>query len=265
MKTKITLATLCIVAALFFIYNANKTPEQVLPEKAENIAVVEKSREAHQQVPASTELLAKQEEAFLAQLEKQHPVSEIEQAKTATIRLNKSFKRMHAMGNYFNAQRLQREEIQVLLEDSDNLDRAKEILLDIEATQQKFGEDQALARVYAIKMIAEQARLGDSQLLYEVTSGLAEQLNQQLELGAVIEGGREHDLEGLLVTAVQGASIEELGDSNNVAAFLEYTGYRYGMKKEIVDQYDAALFFPLKKKYGREKASDILSQVIIEE
>lgn len=206
--------------------------------------------------------LAIQEQSFLAELNKTHPKKNIVNETDTKLLLTKSFKRMHAMGNFFNAKSLQREEIQALLDNPVNLEKAQNILLDMDATLRDFGEDQALVRVYAIKMLEEQARLGDIQPLYEVSTQLAEQLNSQIESGIELEKGREYDLESLLNIAVKRVNIEELEDPNNVAALLNHSGFRDDMSKKIISYYDNAVFFPLLKKYGREKAKIIVAQVI---
>lgn len=209
-----------------------------------------------------TTSLEAQEQRFLAKLNKEHPKKDIINETDTKVLLTKSFKRMHAMGNFFNAKSLQREEIQALLENPANLEKAQNILLDIDATMGDFGEDQGLARVYAIKMLEEQAKLGDIEPLYEVSTQLAEQLNSQIESGIELKKGREYDLESLLNIAVKRVSIEELADSNNVAALLNNSGFRDDMSKKVISYYDNAIFFPLLKKYGREKAKTIVAQVI---
>jgi hypothetical protein len=260
MKTIIMLTVVCVVTASLLIYQDEILINNNLVVNAENTTP---NKEKAQAIVKTPNVLVKQDKTFLENLEKQHPKTKVAQSETPQKLLTKSFKRMHAMGNYFRAEQLQRDEIQILLQDNKNLELAKNILLDLSVTKKEFGESQALARIYAIKMLAEQARLGDLQPLYDVTSSLAEQLNQKINQGGEIANGQEHDLESLLTVAVNRENISDLEDSNNVAALLESTGFHSDMSEKIVGYYDNAVFFPLLSKFGRKKASEIVGQVIV--
>ncbi|WP_299004065.1 hypothetical protein [uncultured Shewanella sp.] len=249
-----------------YYYSFNFTPDLNSQTKQVIIENTEQDYSSHSTEHINSkkkqDSLKAQEQRFLAKLNEEHPKKDILNETDTQVLLTKSFKRMHAMGNFFNAKSLQREEIQALLEKPANLEKAQNILLDINTTLSDFGEDQALARVYAIKMLEEQARLGDIKPLYDVSTQLAEQLNHQIESGIELEKGREYDLESLLNIAVKQVNIEELSDPNNVAALLNQSGFRDDMSKQIISYYDNAVFFPLLKKYGREKAKIIVAQVI---
>ncbi|WP_091991746.1 hypothetical protein [Pseudoalteromonas denitrificans] len=212
--------------------------------------------------PVIENILVKNDREFLEKLAHEHPIDNINKQDKIEVVLNKSFKRMHAMSSYFNGQSLQRKELQELLQDPEKLDMAKSILLNFELTKVNFAEDQALARVYAIKMLAETTREGDSSVVYEVTTQLAEQLDQQVQQGLTIQQGREYDLDSLLDIAINQAEINELTDPNNIEYLLFELGYKDDMSTELVQRYDNAVFFPLLKIHGREKASEMVAQVI---
>ncbi len=211
--------------------------------------------------PAVEDFVSKQDKIFLEKLERSHPLPEFEDTVTSAS-LDASFQRMHSMGNYFNADHLQRQELSQLLEAHNTLDVAKQIILNPSYAQTEFGENQGLARVYAIRLLAQQAKEGDPSELYLTTSDLAGQLNTTLESGKNIERGRQYDLEKLLRIMVKEKDISEFTDPNVLINFLYEAGFEDGFNQQIVNYYDDAVFFPLLNEYGRERASYYVSSAI---
>lgn len=222
------------------------------------------SEPLHRSKPVVESVIQKSDRVFLEQLSQTHP-KEIFEGQESAARveyLTHSFKRMHAMSDYFNGQRLQREEIRELIADPSNVDMAKSILLNLAKTNEEYGAEQALARVYALKMLEEVARQGDLKTLTEVTVALAQQLNSVISDGHKIQQGREYDLEELLRISVSHAQLSELVQSEGLSAFLYDLGFDERMSPQLIRFYDNAVFFPLLKQYGREQASAMVAQAM---
>ena len=208
---------------------------------------------------ASENVLEKKDRVFLAEIEKTHPKADLKASEIEDA-LEKSFARMHSMGGYFNAERLRQKEIRELLQDPRTLPMAEEVLLDIDSASQLFGDNQALARVYGIKILEMEARDGNPEPLYRVTETLAKELDQMAKAHNKVSKGRDRDLEDLLRIAVKLQDIEELKE--NPEGVLETLGFDSEFSPLVVRQFDNAIFYPLLVKYGREKASAIVSRAI---
>ncbi|WP_192508219.1 hypothetical protein [Pseudoalteromonas aurantia] len=113
-----------------------------------------------------------------------------------------AFERMQMSVGKFNSSAFMKAELQELLKDSDTVDIAKNTLLNLESARQNFGEEQALARVYSIKLLEELANQGEPYQLYDTTVKLAEVLDQQALDNQAFLKRQDLDLEELVHASI---------------------------------------------------------------
>lgn len=244
------LPILAILVAGGYAWQGNKESNPVMTsEPTKNNAVLEKEH-----------FIQQQDKKILDEINGIVPEEKIIAAKSHTERLKLSFERLHAIGDYFNRKALIEKELLALLEHQENIEEAQKILTDFQHTQNVFGKEQALARVYAIKLLETQAKHYSAEPLIQTTSALALNLNETLQLQEEITHNRLRDLEDLLrISLKHFESKGTLDQPENIALRLNY---RKDYEPAIRDLYDDALFFPLLKQFGREKASQMVANII---
>jgi hypothetical protein len=171
-----------------------------------------------------------------------------------------SFKRMHAVASYFNRDALRREEMRELLDDPGIVASAQRAVTDLAYAQQTFGEDQAMARVYALQLLVEAARQGNNGPMRESIASLTETLDQLARTGQPPQKAQDRDLADLLNAAVAQIGAERL--EADLTGTLAELGYRPILAPEVRKLFDDAVFFPLLDRLGRAEASRRVAQAL---
>lgn len=164
--------------------------------------------------------------------------------------------------DHLGAYQVQRQDLAQLLRDAGQLPLAEQVLTDLTFAEQQFAQDQALVRVFAIKMLAEAARQGDVVPLQRTAAQLAASLEQQLQQGQPFRKAQQQDLLDLLHARVKLQPLQQ--DVAALTELVQALGYRPGLSQVLTDFYGDALFFALKKQYGRETAMTLTRQALQE-
>lgn len=112
------------------------------------------------------------------------------------------FQRMQMSIGKFNSSAFIKGELNKLLENPEVIDIAQNTLLSLDNAKENFGEDQALARVYSVKLLGELAERGEPYVLYDTTRRLAELLDQQASTDQEFSKRQDLDLEELVYMSV---------------------------------------------------------------
>lgn len=175
-------------------------------------------------------------------------------------KINKEIVQLQKMTPYFNAKMLENEFVMNLDNYSEVLENSKNIILDYDEMIEIYGEDQAKARVYAIKILKIAARNGDTEPLKSTTQLLAQQLSQ-IEWQEVSDKKRNYDLEDLIRAYVE-VTTKRNDIEHQIEYLMEVTGFNRSLNADLKDIYDDLFFAKLAPEIGREKASKILAQLI---
>ena len=132
----------------------------------------------------------------IAQLQ---PPAERDTEVAAGRELAQAFAAIHAYHDYFDKDRVFTEVIGEVSEVPLAIAAAKRLLTDPRYLAEACGKDQALSRVYAIKMLRQRALAGSSEDLAEVTRDLA----QSLERDGELVKGQYRDLEDLVRVSLE--------------------------------------------------------------
>jgi hypothetical protein len=213
------------------------------------------------QKPASKKsFIANQDEQQTNRLEKHISRNRIESTSSLPEKLVLAFNRIQLIGHYFNREALIEQEILTLLETQGTLEEAQHLLLNRQYAKTTYGENQAEARVYAIKMLEIQAKHLNPEPLIATTATLASQLNDAIISNDPLSQNPLQDLEDLLRLSIQYFdSINEFEEPGDIANRLNYQSHFH---PKIKEKYDDALFFPLLRRFGREKASKIVANIL---
>ncbi len=179
--------------------------------------------------------------------------------------LRQSFREMFAMKDVFSKEKLRSELLSRLAESPANLALAQSALTDPEKTRARFGTDQALARVYAIRLLKTAAEKGDESHLLSTLHELARELDQQVKDGKALEAGRARDLEDLLRAFVSLRDVERLTEEyaeqsmeSAVARLAEECGFRSGYSSQIGKIFANELLYFLQHSYDLDTAGRLV-------
>ncbi|KZN49712.1 hypothetical protein [Pseudoalteromonas luteoviolacea] len=164
------------------------------------------------------------------EIEQLHPLPKQGEVSTKE-RMLVSFNRMQASVGKFNSSGFVKAEIQALLNDPAVIELAKNTLVDLEGAMAEFGDDQALARVYSIKILDELAKQGETSPLYETTAQLAEKLNEQANQDVAFSKRQDLDLEELVFASLN--SFEESQILENPQIVMDELGYSDAQHEKI--------------------------------
>ncbi|MGY3804677.1 hypothetical protein ACWNT8_11470 [Pigmentibacter ruber] len=131
----------------------------------------------------------------------------------------------------------------------------QEILLDKENAIKIAGDNQAYARVFAIKALKELAIIGNQEPLIDTINKITRNFDEK----KLINKGEEADIYDLVSSFISIQNSEEL--EKNLGFYLTNIGFKGSLKnKELKDIFDQSVFFSLKSKFGREKTTAIMSK-----
>ncbi len=242
MKFLVLLLPILLVAALFYSREA---------QHETSVAV------QHSVVTDVSASFSKQLQSRLAQ---SIPAPSPDATPTETLLLHA--RRFAMSQDHIGAEQLQRQDLAQLLREAGQLPLATQVLTDLTFAEQQFAQDQALVRVFAIKMLAEAARQGDVVPLQRTATQLAASLEQQLQQGQPFRKAQQQDLLDLLHARVKLQPLQP--DVVVLTELVQALGYRPGLSQVLTDFYGDALFFALKKQYGRETAMTLTRQALQE-
>lgn len=248
-RTKSIILTILLTLVGIFL-TRHTVQQKPIPEKQTSRLV--KTPPAHQNAFTAKEDAGKRQE-----LDQKYPLPVVHQESDRTQALLVSFERMLSLGDYFNKEYLRREEMQRLLRDRDNLKIATKTLLDLDYATSTFLDKQAMARVFAIKMLAEEAAQGNEQPLLDTIKSLAQQLSATAKSGQAIVKKRDTDLADLIQAKVGLTPADALQD--DLRNQLELMGFNNDMHSAIKRVFDDEIFFALMPKVGREKATNLVA------
>lgn len=127
------------------------------------------------------------------------------------------------------------------------------ILIDKEYAKNLLGDDQAYARVFAVKALSEVASKGNADPLINTTKSLTNNFEKKGDIDKG-EAADLHDLVTSYVAMQQPKALEK-----DFGEYLSKLGYSKELKnKKIIGVYDEAVYFPLKSKFGKDKALRIM-------
>jgi hypothetical protein len=210
-------------------------------------------------------VVARKDAAFLARLDHEQP-RPVGSTAGPRIRLASAFQRMQAMAPYFNRDALRREEMRELVEDPDAVAIAVRAAVDPAYAREAFGEQQAEARVYSIKLLAEAARRGVPEPLNGAVRTLAASLASALQANRPIGKAQDRDLADLLDTAVASLVEGPRGTlEQDLRSGLRGLGYSPSMPAAVRKVFDDAVFQPLLARVGRAEASRLVAAALTDE
>ncbi|MEZ7208548.1 hypothetical protein [Pseudoalteromonas sp. DY56-GL79] len=162
---------------------------------------------------------------------------------TPEVRLLTAFERMQLSVGKFNSASFISEEMQDLLHDAKMIEIAKQSLVDYEHVEKTFGEQQALVRVFSIRLLDELAKAGEPGPLYEATGQVAHALNAKLVNGETIEKRRDLDLEDLVYASIATYGDKQVIDSPETV-MMElgyYDDFHTDIRKIYANQFGAII------------------------
>ncbi|WGL59976.1 hypothetical protein QEJ31_15695 [Pigmentibacter sp. JX0631] len=131
----------------------------------------------------------------------------------------------------------------------------QDILLDKEMAIKIAGDNQAYARVFAIKSLKELAIIGNQEPIIDTIS----KITKNYDTKQTINKGEEADLYDLVSAFISIQNSDEL--ESNLGEYLTKIGFSNKLNnKELKDIFDQSVFFSLKLKFGREKTSAIMAK-----
>jgi|GEM_PF-5256444 len=164
-------------------------------------------------------------------------------------------RRLHSAGAHISASQLELQVLTELLRQPEQLQLAADTLVDLDFASQQFGKEQALARVYAIKLLAQQCRLGDCSTLKSTAQRLTAALEAQASQGRPFQKAQDQDLLDLLKISMQYNDIKL--DEQNLDLVLSQLGYQPTLGRQLSKIYGQTLFYALESRYGMEKARQL--------
>jgi len=147
------------------------------------------------------------------------------------------FNQLHDLRTNFDKDEMRQKILDQLLLNEKNLQLAHRILMDNHFTKNAYGESQAIARVYAIKLLARKAEMGDLDPLRTTTRDLSDQLTKLDD----ISDGQAEDLSDLIEEYILRNGIES---TYYPAVLLNELGY----SKQTNNIFRKAFFLALQNK-----------------
>lgn len=157
-----------------------------------------------------------------------------------------SFNSMDKLRSDINKDNLREKILDHLLEDEKNIHLASKILTDFSFVHQKFGVDQAIARIYSIKLLTRAAERGNIDYLKNTTKDLVEILRTK----DVVSQGEWRDLEDLISSSVE--LLPSDFELEKVDAWLEDLAYSNDHEK-IRKIFRNAFYFSFYERISNEE------------
>lgn len=169
----------------------------------------------------------------------------------------KSIKHMAGLENFFNRELMYNRIMDDLLSEGKTIEIAEKTLVDHNYARSTFGEEQALFRVSAIKVLKHEAKNGNLEPLLDTIYGLKTILNQE---DYSIQKGQLRDLEDLLSSYIKSIYPDDI--MNDFEGFISQIGYdkSEGFKPEVEEVYDDAIYLSLQRHVDRKKLASIISK-----
>jgi hypothetical protein len=161
-----------------------------------------------------------------------------------------AFVAMNKLRTYFDKDRIRNEMADELLRHKDALPLSSRILIDNAFARQQFGEDQAVARVYAIYLLKREAVKGNTEPIRRTTAELSKFLAAKPE----ISKGERQDLDDLLSAYLENQDKKEV--RKNMPQLLGSLAY----SKPLSDIYKEVFFFALKDEVPDDEIENFLSR-----
>lgn len=154
-----------------------------------------------------------------------------------------AFKAMDNLRDNFNKEVIREKIIDELLTDSASISLAQQILLNNEFAKNLYGEDQALARVYSIKILSRLHEKGDSQFIIKTVRDLVTDFGKNQNIPV----GRKEDLFDLLQAYLKYSEPKVI--LGNLGEELTRFGYnKQSCSSETVEIFEDAFYFSLQRK-----------------
>ncbi len=213
-------------------------------------------------VAASTEQLQQRQQQLsqqlLQQLDQQLP-SPAPSASPAEQLLGHA-RRLHQSSDHISGQQIQRQTLAELSRQPAQLELASQILTDLNFAEQQFGAEQALSRLYAIKLLEETARLGNIQPLAQTILQLTTVLEVQTQQGQPFQKAQDQDLADLLRIRLKYLSHHPAAD--NLDLIVAELGFQPELGRAVSKIYGLALYDMLEAEYGIEKAQQLAKAAV---
>ncbi len=178
--------------------------------RREPALAVERASEAPHAFPSATPRLQAETARRTAMTKKRMALLVVESTKTheerlygAAASMTITFSALYDQRDYFDKDAIYEEILGELLEDPSNVEAAARALSDPDFLMSAFGKDQALGRIYAIKLLRMQAERGDPAALMQTARALFASVAQD---GERVKG-QYRDVESL-VRAILGMGYE---------------------------------------------------------
>ncbi|ESP94607.1 MULTISPECIES: hypothetical protein [Pseudoalteromonas] len=175
---------------------------------------------------------------------------------TTEEQLLTAFQRMQLSVGKFNSASFINEEMQDLLHNPEMIEIAQKSLIDFKHAEAAFGEQQALVRVFSIRLLDQLAKAGEPGPLYEATGQLASNLSEQLANGEEIEKRRDLDLEDLVYASISTYDDEQVISSPEMVMMeLGYfDDFHNDVRKIYANQFGSII--------SREKSVDETIEIV---
>ena len=168
-----------------------------------------------------------------------------------------SIEHLESVSKKFNRELIYKTVFDELSADEGKIVMASKSLIDNGFAQDEFGENQALMRVFAIKLLKHEAVKGNLGPLIETINELKTNLNLD---SYQIKKGQLRDLEDLISVFVRLKGGEEV--LANMESTLEEMGYFMDeiIKPEISEVYDDAIYLSLQRSVDRKVLAKTLEK-----
>ncbi len=243
---RILLLLLCAAAGLYYVSFSGSTaaPTATAPVSAGTEQLQQRQQQLSQQL--------------LQQLDQQIPVPAV--SASAAEQLLGHARRLHQISDHISGQQIQRQTLAELSRQPAQLELAGRILTDLNFAEQQFGAEQALSRLYAIKLLEETARLGNIKPLEQTILQLTTVLEVQTQQGLPFRKAQDQDLADLLRIRLKYLSLSPAAD--NLDLVVAELGFQPELGRAVSKIYGLALYDMLEAEYGFEKAQQLAKAAV---
>ncbi len=243
---RILLLLLCAAAGLYYLSFSGSTaaPTVTAPVAAGTEQLQQRQQQLSQQL--------------LQQLDQQLPLPAV--SASAAEQLLGHARRLHQISDHISGQQIQRQTLAELSRQPAQLELASNILTDLNFAEQQFGAEQALSRLYAIKLLEETARLGDIKPLEQTILQLTTVLELQAQQGQSFRKAQDQDLADLLRIRLKYLSLTPTED--NLDLIVAELGFKPELGRAVSKIYGLTLSDALEQQYGFEQAQQLAKTAV---
>lgn len=243
---RIFLVLLCAAAGFYYVNWSGSTaaPTVTAPAATGTEQLQQRQQQLSQQL--------------LQQLDQQWPAPAV--SASAAEQLLGHARRLHQISDHISGQQIQRQTLAELSRQPEQLELAGKILTDLTFAEQQFGAEQALSRLYAIKLLEETARLGDIKPLEQTIKQLTTVLELQAQQSQSFRKAQDQDLADLLRIRLK--YLSQTPTADNLDLIVAELGFQPELGRAVSKIYGLTLYDLLEAEYGFEKAQQLAKAAV---